>query len=389
MRLLTGAKPAKQLPWRGRFTGADLERGVLHPCIDGHGNIDLETGLHPFEGICAQRDKNETLTSQHLWRLGYFLTHRTPSIGSRSGMRVLYLITALLLVMLTAVACDTSAPPPSSPEYGAGPTDNAKPHYHLAIHPLHNPKKLAEAYHPLIEYLNAEIPEAGFVLEASRDYQAYERKFRARTPEFLLPNPWQTLEAIKKGYKVIAMAGDANDFKGIFIVRKDSGIQSPSELKGRVVSYPSHTALAACIMPQYFLYQQGLDINQEITNVYVGSQESSIMNAYLGKSAAGATWPPPWRLFQKDHPAEAAQLKLIWETPPLMNNSIMVRDDIPAALRDRVQALLLGLDETPDGRDILNAMETARFHAADDASYNKVRDYVAVFEEKVRPVEQK
>jgi phosphonate transport system substrate-binding protein len=248
---------------------------------------------------------------------------------------------------------------------------------------------MAEAYQPLIDYMNRNIPEARFVLEASRDYQAYERKFRARTPAFLLPNPWHTLEAIKTGYRVIAMAGDAEDFKGIFIVRKDSGFQTPAELKGKVVSYPSHTALAACIMPQYFLHQQGLNVNQDITNVYVGSQESSIMNAYLGKSAAGATWPPPWRLFQKDHPTEASQLELIWETPPLMNNSVMARDDIPKALRDKVQTLLVELDETPEGQTILTGMSTARFHLADDASYDKVRDYVAVFEQKVRPVEQK
>ncbi len=296
---------------------------------------------------------------------------------------------SLLLVTLLATACDSSTPPATGPEYGSGPAGTAKPLYHLAIHPLHNPKKLAEAYQPLIEHLNAEIPEARFVLEASRDYQAYEAKFRARTPEFLLPNPWHTLEAIKTGYRVIAMAGDAEDFKGIFIVRKDSGLETPADLKGKVVSYPSHTALAASVMPQFFLHQNGLDVNRDITNVYVGSQESSIMNAYLGKSAAGATWPPPWRLFQMDHPAEAAQLKLIWETPPLMNNSVMARDDIPQELVDRVQALLLALDETPAGRVILTGMSTARFHAASDASYDKVRDYVGVFEQQVRPVERK
>jgi phosphonate transport system substrate-binding protein len=304
-------------------------------------------------------------------------------------MRRVHSVVTLLLVILSATACDTSAPPPSGPEYGGGPAGTNKPLYHLAIHPLHNPKKMAEAYQPLINYLNTNITEAAFVLEASRDYQAYEVKFRARTPEFLLPNPWHTLEAIKMGYQVIAMAGDAQDFKGIFIVRKDSNIQSPAELKGKVVSYPSHTALAACIMPQFFLHQNGLDVNRDIINVYVGSQESSIMNAYLGKSAAGATWPPPWRLFQKDHPDEAAQLKLIWETAPLMNNSVMARGDIPQELVDKVQALLLALDETPTGKAILIGMSTARFHAADDASYDKVRDYVAVFEQQVRPVERK
>lgn len=299
------------------------------------------------------------------------------------------LLAILLPILALVTACDSSPQPPAGPSYGSGPVTGQNTHYHLAIHPLHNPKKLAEAYQPLVDYLNRNIPEASFDLEASRDYQDYERKFRARTPEFLLPNPWHTLEAIKVGYHVIAMAGDADDFKGIFIVRKDSDLKTPADLKGKVVSYPSHTALAACIMPQYFLYQNGVDINRDITNVYVGSQESSIMNAYLGKSAAGATWPPPWRLFQQDHPKQAAQLKLIWETPSLMNNSVMARDDLPKALRDRVQTLLITLEQSAEGKKILQGMSTARFHSATDASYNKVRDYVATFEREVRPVERK
>lgn len=295
----------------------------------------------------------------------------------------------LFTVTMFAVACDYGAAPPAGPQYEASPDSASKNSYSLAIHPLHNPKKLAEAYQPLVDYLNANISEANFVLEASRDYQDYERKFRARTPEFLLPNPWHTLEAIKVGYRVIAMAGDADDFKGIFIVRKDSGLETPSDLKGKIVSYPSHTALAACIMPQYFLHQNGLDINKDVNNIYVGSQESSIMNAYLGKSAAGATWPPPWRLFQKDHPEQAAQLKLIWETKPLMNNSFMVRDDVPVPLRNKVQKLLVALNQTPEGKSILASSTTARFHLADDSSYDRVRDYVAQFEREVRPVEKK
>jgi phosphonate transport system substrate-binding protein len=34
-------------------------------------------------------------------------------------------------------------------------------------------------------------------------------------------------------------------------------------------------------------------------------------------------------------------------------------------------------------------MSTARFHPADNLSYEKVRDYVDIFEREVRPVEQK
>lgn len=302
---------------------------------------------------------------------------------NRLSMVLVLLFTALLS------SCDNRTGQVQTLQYSSQKNEAAVPLYRLAIHPLHNPRKLTEAYQPLVDYLNRNIQGVHVELESSRDYQAYEAKFRAREPELILPNPWQTLEAMKVGYHVVAMAGDAEDFKGIFVVRKDRGIKKTADLKGKMVSYPSPTALAACIMPQYFLHEHGISVMKDIENVYVGSQESSIMNVYLGKTAAGATWPPPWRLFQKDHPEEAAQLEVIWETAPLMNNSVMVRDDVPAQIRDRFVQLLHGLDQSEEGRAILAGMETARFHPADDGSYDKVRDYISRFERDVRPVESR
>ena len=298
------------------------------------------------------------------------------------------------LLLLSAAglmfACGRQTPPATGPQYTDAPPVLQGPVYRLAIHPLHNPEKLFATYQPLVDDLNRSLAgSARFELEASVDYQDFERKYRLREPEFLLPNPWQTLDALKVGYRVIAMAGDAADFKGLLIVRKDSGIDRPSDLRGKVVSYPSFTALAACIMPQFFLHRNGIDVNRDITNRYVGSQESSIMNAYLGEAAAGATWPPPWRLFQRDHPREAAELKVAWETESLLNNSVMARDDVPAELRERVRRHLLALDQTPEGRRILAGAETAGFNPADDATYDVVRKYVADFERQVRPVERR
>ncbi len=302
--------------------------------------------------------------------------------------KLVRVLCSTLLALLLGACGRGPADESVGPKYGALPVDTT-PLYRLAVHPLHNPQKLSLVYQPLIEHLNKNIPEARFELEASSDYAAYEVKLRARAPALLLPNPWQSLQAMKAGYQVIAMAGNAEDFRGLFIVRKDSPLQSVADLKGKAVAYPAPTALAACIMPQWFLHRNGIDVNRDIENRYVGSQESSILNAHSGAVAAAATWPPPWRAFQKDHPAEAAQLRVIWETPHLMNNSVMARDDFPPALRERVRALLLGLQNSAQGQTILDGMETGRFHAADDASYKPVRDFVAQFEREVRTVESK
>jgi len=297
-------------------------------------------------------------------------------------------IICFLSLILVAASCRHKQEN-SGPRYSTTPDVQKVPVYCFAVHPLHNPNKLLQVYQPLIDYLNANITGARITLEASRDYASYEKKYLDRKPAFLLPNPWQTIQAIKVGYHVLAMAGEPRDFKGIFVVRKDGGIRSPSDLKGKVISYPASTALAACIMPQYFLHCAGVNVTTDIINKYVGSQESSIMNVYLRQTAAGATWPPPWRAFQKDHPEEASMLKVIWETEPLINNSVMIRDDVPVEIMLQVQKLLTSLSEKAEGKPILADMETSRFILASDKDYDIVGKYISRFEKEVRKIDTK
>lgn len=283
-------------------------------------------------------------------------------------------------------AAKSAAP---GPVYAPAPAPNSQTLCGFAVHPLHNPRKLTSSYLPLIAHLNAYIPGGCIVLETSRDYQDFERKIRTGTLGFLLPNPWQTLEAMKAGYEVVAMAGVPGDFKGVVVVRKDSRLKEVGDLRGLAVSYPSPTAVAACLLPQWLFHEKGLDVNRGIVNRYVGSQESSIMSVLLGEAAAGCTWPPPWRAFQREHPEEAAQLRVIWETPSLVNNSVMVHKSVSPAVREQLRRLLVELHRTPAGRAILAGIETERFLPASNADYEPVSRFIARFEAEVRPVESK
>ncbi len=295
----------------------------------------------------------------------------------------------ILLALLFGVVGGCGREPESKgPQFATKPLSLKVPIYNLAVYALHNPAKLFQAYQPLVDYLNNRLEGVHLHLEASRDYADFEEKVRAGRPEIILPNPWQTLQAMKAGYHVIAMAGDPEDLKGLIVVRRDSTILRPADLKGQAVSYPSPTAMAACIMPQYFLHTHGINVNKDIKNRFVGSQESSIMNVYLGKTVAGATRPMPWRAFKKEHPREASELKVIWQTESLVNNSVMVRGDIPPRIREQVRKLLIGLDGSREGKAILDGMETSRFLPASDGTYDVVRQYIARFEREVRPVEQ-
>ena len=58
----------------------------------------------------------------------------------------------------------------TGPQYGTKPKPGDRPVYRFAVHPLHNPAKLMQAYQPLIDYLNGRLQGARLALEASRDY---------------------------------------------------------------------------------------------------------------------------------------------------------------------------------------------------------------------------
>lgn len=291
----------------------------------------------------------------------------------------------LLMVAVLLVGCDQSQEKVYQPS--TGNFIQAKNEYIVGIHPLHNPQRLMEVYGPIVDYMNAHISGKHFVLEASRNYEEFEKKLYAGHFAFAMPNPYQTLRATEHGYRIFGKMGDDENFCGLIIVRKDSGIHRVSDLKGKIVAYPAATALAAAMMPQYFLYQHGLDVNRDIENRYVGSQESAIMNAYQRLAAAGATWPIPWKKFLVEHPDKAAELEVKWETKPLLNNGWVVRKDMPEPLIQQFSDVLFHLQNTEAGKKMLAQLPISHFEAANDATYQPVRDFLVVFSKTVRPLE--
>lgn len=300
------------------------------------------------------------------------------------------LLLCCLMILISLAACERSDQDRQEdyrPQYGAPPPEHAQQHeVRFGIHPLHNPMRLFERYGPIVDYLNQHITSAHFILEASRDYQEFESKLQRRSLDLALPNPYQTLIALRRNYKVFGKMGDDSIFRGIVLVRKDSGIDKVAQLHQQIISFPSPTALAACMQPQHEMQRLGLPFGSYEAS-YVGSQESSIMNVLLGDSKAGATWPTPWIAFQKEHPEQAAQLEVLLETPPLINNALVARDDFPPELLQQVSKLLFSLHQHAEGRKLLSALPLEYFEAAANADYQQVSDFLSDFNRHVRPIE--
>ena len=291
-----------------------------------------------------------------------------------------------LFAIIMLCACSKSEQVSYQPELGEKPLSPVT-EYIVGIHPLHNPQRLRELYGPIVDYMNNKIPEVHFKLEASRNYEEYEKKLYAGHFDFAMPNPYQTVRSADHGYRIFGKMGDDEGFRGLILIRRDSGIHDVADMKGKSISYPAKTALAATMMPQYYLHTHGLDVNRDLDNRYVGSQESSIMNVLDGNVAAGATWPVPWNAFVAEHPDMAAQLMVKWQTSTLPNVGWVVRRDIPLPIAEQFAHQLFGLQENAEGRAILAKLPISNFEAASDETYQPVRAFLEVFAKTVRPIE--
>lgn len=290
----------------------------------------------------------------------------------------------VICVCLALVSCQDAKQSIYEPAFSdvAPGSDNV---YTIGVHPLHNPQRLFKIFNPLVQYLSDNISGVTFELEASRNYAAFDKKLESREFEFSLPNPFQTILAIDKGYEVFAKMADDENFRGIILIRKDSNINEISDLKGKAVSYPAPTALAATMMPQLYIQEHGVDVMTELDNRYVGSQESSIMNVFIGNTSAGATWPPPWLALIKERPELSEQLEVKWQTAPLVNNSLVARDDVPKDVVEQVKKLLLSLHKSAEGRRVLQPIELSKFEEANDQTYDIINEFIEIFSQKVRP----
>jgi phosphonate transport system substrate-binding protein len=327
----------------------------------------------------ATATRSSALNTKRAFAKGGVPPPMPDAISARSYTGVAFLLAALLLA-----ACGREVPA-TAPRFSERQAlDSPRKVYLLGVHPLHNPQMLFDHFQPLVDNLNRQLVDAEIRLEASRDYPSYDARLFARHFHLAMPNPYEAVEAERHGYRYFARWNNDADFRGLCLVRRDGGINSVADLKGRAVAYPAPSALAATMLPQWYLKQHGLDVGKDVVTHYVGSHESAILNVLNGSTALGCTWPPPWRMFQKDRPADARQLVPLFQTETLPSVAVMARADVPHELVEKLRDLLIHLNESEEGRRIVASIGIPGFAPADHATYQPVGEFIERFSEQIR-----
>jgi len=254
--------------------------------------------------------------------------------------------------------------------------------YVFGVHPYSTPQSVFEAYEPIMRYLERKLPGKRFQVEASRDYADFEAKLAARRFHFALPNPAQTLLSFESGYRVIAKMTPDEDFRGLIIARADRAPAAPKDLAGKTLCFPSASAVAGAMLPLMYLHDAGVP-PKDIHIRYVGSQFSSIVNAHTGDFAACGSTVRFWRVWSRENPDKAREMKVLWRTQALPHNSVVARDDVVESLSDPVAAALAGMDRDQELDQNQFQIDQQHFELATNATYRPILEFLRRYDDAI------
>ncbi len=143
-------------------------------------------------------------------------------------------------------------------------------------------------------------------------------------------------------------------YKGIIIARKDSGIRSLSELKGKKFAWVDKESASGYIFPKALLLEAGINPDKDFTETsFLGKHDATVLNVLLGKYDAGACYDDARVNTLKDKD-KINELTILATTQEISNEPIVCRKSLPADLIEKIRQAFLDLNvNKPEGKEVL------------------------------------
>lgn len=157
--------------------------------------------------------------------------------------------------------------------------------------------------------------------------------------------------------------GGATMFKGVIVVRKDSGIEKLEQLADQSIAFVDRYSTSGFVYPAKLLREAKVSPKP----VFAGSHEAALEQLRSGKVGAAAT-------FIRAAEADPA-LRVIATTGPIPNEPVFFRQGLDASKRDQFINALIAFSKTPEGADVLREIgDIEGFEKVDDLAYQAAHD---------------
>ena len=250
---------------------------------------------------------------------------------------------------------------------------------HLVLTPSQKPTDLMTTGEEFGQVLGKLVGVPIRVTVAS-DYAAVIEALRNRTADLAFVHPGGYVLASREAKARIVAKNlwhGKSSFTARIYVRRESGIKSVEELRGKTMAFVDPASSSGYIYPMVLLVQRGLVTNRDPKSffkevVFSGAHDASMRALLNGHVDAIASFDMAREQYLKD-PAERDRIVVVAETPAIPEAGIAARDGLDPALFARVRAALLQIRGPAHAALLKRLYEIDGFDAADDREYDSVR----------------
>ncbi|MDM7862417.1 phosphate/phosphite/phosphonate ABC transporter substrate-binding protein [Staphylococcus borealis] len=306
-----------------------------------------------------------------------------------------YLLVLALTVIIFAAACGNNSSLDSNNKSADSGSDSSKDGYtpkELTVQfvPSQNADTL-EAKAKLLEKLLSKELGIPVKVSVSTNYNTIVEAMKSKKVDVgFLPPTAYTLAHDQKAADLLLKAQRygvnedgsnskklVDDYKSEILVKKDSGINSLKDLKGKKIALQDVTSTAGYTFPISTLKEDaGIDATKDMKIVNVKGHDQAVISLLNGDVDAAAVFQDARTIVKKDQPNVFKDTKIIKLTEPIPNDTISVRPDMDKKFQDKLKKAFKDISKTKEGHKIISEVYSHEGYTdAKDSDFDIVRKY--------------
>lgn len=242
----------------------------------------------------------------------------------------------------------------------------------LGVFPRRPVATTHKAFKPLADHLSKELGEP-VKLVVPKNFKAFWKGVQEKQFDLVHYNQYHYLLSHKKqGYKVIVANEEmkSKTISGSLSVRKDSGIKSVADLKGKTILFGGgKKAMGSYIAPTAILKKHGLHAEKDYTVQFAKNPPSAVIGVYNKVADAAGAGNVILKIKGVKEKINTDEMTVLAESEAFTQLPWAVKGDMSDAKSKKIQNIM-----TSAPGPVLKSAKVTGFFKVTDTDYNKVRE---------------
>ena len=248
--------------------------------------------------------------------------------------------------------------------------------------PLKNSEQLVEDVKPIADYLSQKM---GVKVEAftASNYIGVVEGIGSGSVDFGIIPPFSAVLAQKQSNAkpILTSKGISGKpgYTAELYVRKDSGIKSLQDVKGKKVAFVDPSSSSGYIYPGAMLVKAGINLDKDISYQFSGGHDKSLQLLLNKDVDVIATFDGVEERYAKDFPAALTDIEKLASSDTIPGIMVTASSKMDKDLQEKLKQALLDMEKDPKMKELFTKMfSITGFEEVDQTAYNKVEETAKV-----------